>query len=683
MKKLYSLIFGLFLLFSFTAPSYEAATVYDTILLRRGTSTAWSTANPVLAQGEPGFETDTNRLKIGDGLTHWNSLAYLFSGSAVQFQAVIDCSGTPNYPAATAGWFYVVSVAGKIGGASGTAVQPGDTIICLTSNAGGTQAAVGADFSVVVTSANMSTDATLGASSPSDAVYPSQKAVKTYVDTEVGINAASYSTLALANTAAYAAGKFLIISQNFTLPASTTLTAAIKVLPGGGFTKASTYTLTVNGPFEAGLYQVFTGFTAGVTFGGAVREIPVQWFGALGTGGASDDTVAFQSAIYSAIGKTLVIPQPSATYNIADELILKHPTAGQYLYMNIRAEGPYTQITWTGANSKSIFHSYGWATSSVEGLKISLTSKTSVVVWDISDDPSWTSSTTGLTFRNCLTRFVTCTTCVNFRGGSATGSNCEDMIFENFAIDSTVAGGNIGWQPIHQSCLGWTWIGGHGNYLSYIYDGYNTIYAGNQGGGDAHFYNFSGSHNDTDFRFVAGGAYSIVGGRYEVGKRFIARYAAGGTGNLNIALHNVTIDSYTFTSNIGIHLSASTSLSLVNCIVTNTGGSDYTAAFITTDGDTAAAGSITIVGGTYQAADPFYTHTFAGVYKLSMIGVAVKASDGTVTAWFPDRMTNFSTTSASTGAGTIKMGSTNPANSAGFIKIADGVYVPYFTTPTP
>ena len=31
-------------------------------------------ANPVLAEGEPGFDTTNNILKIGDGTTNWNSL---------------------------------------------------------------------------------------------------------------------------------------------------------------------------------------------------------------------------------------------------------------------------------------------------------------------------------------------------------------------------------------------------------------------------------------------------------------------------------------------------------------------------------------------------------------------------------------------------------------------------------
>ena len=48
-----------------------------TILLRRGYAATWAAHNPVLAYGEPGFEKDTNRLKVGDGETEWNLLPYL------------------------------------------------------------------------------------------------------------------------------------------------------------------------------------------------------------------------------------------------------------------------------------------------------------------------------------------------------------------------------------------------------------------------------------------------------------------------------------------------------------------------------------------------------------------------------------------------------------------------------
>ena len=43
---------------------------------RRGTAASWTSANPTLAAGEIGFESDTNRFKIGNGSTAWASLSY-------------------------------------------------------------------------------------------------------------------------------------------------------------------------------------------------------------------------------------------------------------------------------------------------------------------------------------------------------------------------------------------------------------------------------------------------------------------------------------------------------------------------------------------------------------------------------------------------------------------------------
>lgn len=48
----------------------------DRIRLRRDLATSWRAVNTVLTAGEPGFESDTNLLKIGDGTTSWNTLAY-------------------------------------------------------------------------------------------------------------------------------------------------------------------------------------------------------------------------------------------------------------------------------------------------------------------------------------------------------------------------------------------------------------------------------------------------------------------------------------------------------------------------------------------------------------------------------------------------------------------------------
>ncbi|MEP9384029.1 glycosyl hydrolase family 28-related protein [Nocardioides cheoyonin] len=45
-----------------------------TIKLRRGSAEEWTEVNPVLAQGEPGFDTTTGVLKVGDGTTAWADL---------------------------------------------------------------------------------------------------------------------------------------------------------------------------------------------------------------------------------------------------------------------------------------------------------------------------------------------------------------------------------------------------------------------------------------------------------------------------------------------------------------------------------------------------------------------------------------------------------------------------------
>lgn len=46
------------------------------VQVRRGTAAAWSSANPVLSSGEFGYDETNDKVKIGDGATAWNSLAF-------------------------------------------------------------------------------------------------------------------------------------------------------------------------------------------------------------------------------------------------------------------------------------------------------------------------------------------------------------------------------------------------------------------------------------------------------------------------------------------------------------------------------------------------------------------------------------------------------------------------------
>jgi hypothetical protein len=133
---------------------------------------------------------------------------------AMVFKGVIDASANPNYPAADRGHTYRISVAGKIGGASGVNVEAGDLIICLDdATSAGTQAAQGAHWTITQTNLDgavigpasvtdahfcqfdgttgklikggiaLDTDTALAANS--DTRLGSQKAIKAYIDAAV------------------------------------------------------------------------------------------------------------------------------------------------------------------------------------------------------------------------------------------------------------------------------------------------------------------------------------------------------------------------------------------------------------------------------------------------------------------------------------------------------------------
>ena len=59
---------------------------------RRGTAAQWTAANPILAAGEIGFETDTNKFKMGNGSSTWTALQYF--ANAAELAAIVD--GAPG-----------------------------------------------------------------------------------------------------------------------------------------------------------------------------------------------------------------------------------------------------------------------------------------------------------------------------------------------------------------------------------------------------------------------------------------------------------------------------------------------------------------------------------------------------------------------------------------------------------
>lgn len=91
---------------------------------RRGTKSQWETTNPVLAEGEIGFSFNENVIKLGDGITAWNSLPSVNGNSAYQVAKVNGYSGTESQWLAS-----LVGPAGSTGatGAAGPTGEAGPT----------------------------------------------------------------------------------------------------------------------------------------------------------------------------------------------------------------------------------------------------------------------------------------------------------------------------------------------------------------------------------------------------------------------------------------------------------------------------------------------------------------------------------------------------------------------------
>lgn len=70
------------------------------VQLRRGTAAEWAARNTLLLLAEPGYETDTQRIKYGDGVTRWSSLPYWSAGESAAItagdygQVIVNADGT-------------------------------------------------------------------------------------------------------------------------------------------------------------------------------------------------------------------------------------------------------------------------------------------------------------------------------------------------------------------------------------------------------------------------------------------------------------------------------------------------------------------------------------------------------------------------------------------------------------
>ena len=119
----------------------------ESVQLKRGTAAAWTSKNPVLKAGEPGLETDTKKLKFGDGATAWTALEYFAGDGTDHFEPPVLAIARTNSVTGAEGlvdgeqllntsdgklYTWNVAADGSAGFDSGTALADGTRIASST-----------------------------------------------------------------------------------------------------------------------------------------------------------------------------------------------------------------------------------------------------------------------------------------------------------------------------------------------------------------------------------------------------------------------------------------------------------------------------------------------------------------------------------------------------------------------
>ena len=192
------------------------------IQLRRGTSSQWDNANPTLAAGEIGIETDTNTFKFGDGVTAWNSLDYALSDTVDDYiplslkgaaNGVAELDGSGKVP-----YSQIPSIDELSQDAVNTALVAG-TGITKTYNDGANTITVAVDTSVIATKAEL---AEVSQDSINDALVAGEGLNKTYDDVN------NLITIDIDSTVATLTGTQTLTNKTLTSPVINTPTGIVK-----------------------------------------------------------------------------------------------------------------------------------------------------------------------------------------------------------------------------------------------------------------------------------------------------------------------------------------------------------------------------------------------------------------------------------------------------------------------
>ena len=255
--------------------------VQTVIQLRRGVSSSWTNTNPTLAQGEFGLETNTSKIKIGDGSLSWASLPYLIK----QTDNILLDSNTIS----------ATNTNGNLtlsGNGSGQ-VQIGGNRVATVADLGGSVTSLG---TITTGTWNAATVAVLyGGTGATDAT-----AARTNLGVRIGTDVQAYSALLGSVAGATYTGSTSTTTVG-TITAGTWTGATIAVLNGGtGATDATVArtNLGVRIGTDVQAYSALLGSVALNTYTGSTSRTTV---GTVTTGTWNAATVA---VLYGGTGAT-------------------------------------------------------------------------------------------------------------------------------------------------------------------------------------------------------------------------------------------------------------------------------------------------------------------------------------------------------------------------------------------
>lgn len=306
----------------------------------------------------------------------------------------------------------------------------------------------------------------------------------------------------------------------------------------------------------------------------------VENYGAVGNG-SNDDTNAFQAAINAANqANGLVSWAPAPVYwNIKNTLNIIPLTGRNQVWMDIAGFGSLQQMNYTGPGGRPVFKIIGLKNSSIENVKIGIAAGiTGVQIFDIVTT-SAANSSTGVTFRNFYLSLGNGQDNIGVRTGFQSPGDISNYNFENVSIYGTgqfntasVTSGQYGYQNLGSNTLSMAWQGG---FVAGCDRAYSNITRDGlvRGNGACLFSGFGGSHNNEDFVFAWEQTYTIEGGRFEHGNRFI-RVTANGAFS-HVTAKNVTVHQYSGVNGNLIEIAGQCSMVVENSTLANVEGTKY------------------------------------------------------------------------------------------------------------